>query len=219
MSKIMLKALPKVRFRAWGICVFIAVLLVSILFVGRVARQAPKPYVSVRFGSTNFFGFPAISIEVSNKMSFNVNCSIEPQVLLSRNWMCAAGWYEQFHHPPGYISFLRPESIQTSHIPLKQQHEEPLYLEGVRVRVSFERALKPVETSVLNKMPWVKSYYPFNPRRSSFLLEGPRSLGYKAVGAHHANDQTFADLVSREVNQAQLILKIINAHLRERDLK
>ena len=39
--------------------------------------------------------------------------------------------------------------------------------EKVRFYVSYERQLKPIEISILNKLPWLSRHYPFQ-RRHSF---------------------------------------------------
>jgi len=158
------EALKARRFKIWIICLLIFV-SVSIYTVARL-QVGPEPFVSVSFGSANFYG-PVLSIEVSNRMSFTVNCSIEPEVLRSGKW--ESGALMSGNIAPLRLHYsLKARSNQTSHI--LQPH-----LEGVRARVSYERELKPIEASVLNKLPWLKGRNPFN-RRRSFTVYEPVTL-------------------------------------------
>jgi hypothetical protein len=156
------------RFRIWGIGLLIVVVAASIFFAAHLARQPSEPFVSVSFGRANFYG-PVISIEVSNRMSFTVSCSIEPEVLRSGKW--ESGALMSGNITPLRLQYsLKARSNETSHI--LQPH-----LEGVRARVSYERELKPIEASVLNKLPWLKGWNPFNRRRSFTVYESVKLNG------------------------------------------
>jgi len=75
----------KRRFRIWGLGLLIVFALASTVFVIRVARQPSEPFISVSFDHTYP---PVISIEVSNRISFDVDCWLEPiEVLRSGNWV------------------------------------------------------------------------------------------------------------------------------------
>jgi len=148
---------PKRRFQFWSICLIIAVVCASIVFVARLARKAPEPFVSVNFIRTNAFGTPFQRniIQVSNRMSFKVNCSLRPELLSSGQWMSLGG---------GSYYSLAGHSQQNAFL-----YDPPS--EGKRLTVSYERRLMPIESLLLNKFPWLKQHGPFNPGGSFAIYE------------------------------------------------
>jgi len=72
--------------RIWSICLLIVFALASIVLVIRVARQPSEPVVSINVVYREYLVNDAglIIIEVSNKMSFNVNYSIVIEVKEAR---------------------------------------------------------------------------------------------------------------------------------------
>jgi len=76
-------------FRIWSICLLLFFIVLAYAVV-RVARRHVEPFVSVNFDSQTFYGIPGISIEVSNRMSFIVNCWIEPETLSSGKWVSSS---------------------------------------------------------------------------------------------------------------------------------
>ena len=162
------------RFRIWAISFFIVFALAPTVFVIRVASRPSEPFILVNFGSTEFYGAPAIRIEVSNRMSFNVNCSIEPEVLGSGKWVSAVAF-------SGNSVPLRLNSSLTAH---SEKKHEFYGVQGTRVRlhVAYERQLKPIEISILNKLRWLKQHYPFK-RRRLFTI-------YEPVSDVHVNSES-----------------------------
>ena len=71
------------RFQIWSICLLVLIILSTLIaFLAQTARRPSEKFVSVSFVRTNVFGtaIPAISIELSNRMSFNLNYWIVPEV-------------------------------------------------------------------------------------------------------------------------------------------
>ena len=146
---------PKRRFWIWSICLLIVVVSAPIVFVIRVARQPSEPFISVSVVRTNMyerFGFPdKFIIEVSNKMSFNVNYWIEEQMLPSAEWISWGG-HSLAGHSQNRLGYPAPT-------------------EGFRICVLYQRQLKPIEKTVLDKMPWLKKHYPFIRLRCSSIYD------------------------------------------------
>jgi hypothetical protein len=149
------------RFRIWGACL-IVLLSAFTLFVTHVASRPSEPFVSVRFGQTNLSGTPVFSIEVSNRMSFNVDYFIVAEELRSETGVTKNGWLYGT-----YRGTYRTGYSITGHAQKREALIGPS--KGATWTVSFQRQLKPIEVSVLNKLPWLKKHYPFQ-RRRSFLV-------------------------------------------------
>jgi len=139
------------HFRIWAIGLFIVVVSVSIVFV-HLGKSPSEPFVSVSIATTNAYpGNPSVlqtfSIEVSNKMSFNVNFWIEAE---EGNWLY--GISSLAAHSQKRVILLEPK-------------------EGVKLSVSYQRQLKPFEASAFKTFPWLERHYPFHPRRSLATYE------------------------------------------------
>jgi hypothetical protein len=78
------------RFRIWGLCLLIVVVSACIVFVTYVARQPSEPFILANIVRTNVSGTQAISIELSNRMFFKVNCWFQPELLRSGKWVLAS---------------------------------------------------------------------------------------------------------------------------------
>jgi len=147
------------RFQLWVIYfLMLVVLSVSILFVARVASRPSEPYVSVNLVRTNMFPteIEAISIELSNRMSFDVSCWVytEPS--------------DSIKPPTATMLVLTAIPAQMTSNFVAGPYGKPTLF------VSYQRKLKPAELTVLNKIPWLKKHYPFN-RRGSFTIHRPIS--------------------------------------------
>jgi len=147
------------RFRLWVIYfLMLAVLLVSILFVARVASRPSEPYVSVNLVRTNMFptDIEAIIIELSNRMSFDVSCWVytEPS--------------DSIKPPTATMLVLTPIPAHMTSNFIAGAYGKPTLF------VSYQRKLKPAELTVLNRIPWLKKHYPFT-RRRSFTIHRPVS--------------------------------------------
>ena len=162
------------RFRIWGFCLLMLVVVsVSILFVARVARSPSEPFVSVSFVRTNMFppDIEAISIEVSNRMSFDVSCWVytEPS--------------DSIKPPTATMLVLTPiPAHMTSNFIAGAYGNGP----KPTLFVSYQRKLKPAELTVLNKIPWLKKHYPFN-RRGYFTMKVCKTWSLKGVA--RANEE------------------------------
>ena len=151
------------RFRIWGICIIIFIIL-SVIIVIHVARSPSEPFISVRFVSTNTNWTDAISFEVTNKMSVSVNCWIETEVLRSGKWVSVTNssgirrfnYFLMAHSQRSDFSIIEPS------VP-------------ARFHVWYQRELKPIEVSILKKLPWLKRHYRLNPRRSLATYEWHKS--------------------------------------------
>jgi len=142
---------PKTRrFRIWSVCIVIVVVTVSIVFVARVAGRASEPFVSASFGRINIAGSPAISIELSNRMPFNLNYMI----------------VSELPHRGSRIPVMGNNfNSLTAH---KQKRQLcSVASEGEKFFVVYARELKPIEKSVFKTFPWLGRHYPF---RSSFNI-------------------------------------------------
>jgi hypothetical protein len=167
-------------FRFWSIGLLMIV-STSVVFVIHIATGPSEPFVSVSFVRTNVFPaifhvtgspshpvvslsvvktneFPhAMKIEVTNRMSFSVDCWIVPEVLLSEKWEAVIiptkGSYQLAAH--------------------SQQYGFPFNAENDwRFQVSYARQLRTFEKSILNKVTWLQQHYPFQ-RRRSFTIYDP----------------------------------------------
>ena len=118
--------------------------------VVRVARRPVEPFVSVSFDSQTFYGIPGISIEVSNRMSFNVNY-----------------WVESWNSPMESQRRIDNHNFSYSLFPHSQSREFVNPSDKAKIRVSYERQLKSFEVSFLNRLPWLKQHYPFQSRRTN----------------------------------------------------
>jgi hypothetical protein len=159
---------PKARrFKICAICLLIFFIVSAfVVFVIRLARQPLEPFISVSLGRTNFFGGEtnrqAVSIELTNTMSFNVNYLIETKGLHS-------GLITQIRDSPLTVGASRRYSCSLS------AHSHRLdYIfnpsDGLKVHVSYQREFKPIELSIVNKLPWLQ-YYPFYHRYSTPIYE------------------------------------------------
>ena len=147
------------RFRILGICLLLFV-IGSVLILVHLASRPSEPFVSVNFIRTNVFGTNAISIELSNRMSFNLSYWIEADV--SNPEMVRS------HLANTSSNLLKPHSQK------RELLLEPL--DGMRLRVSYERRLKPVELLVLRPFPWLSRHYPRrHHRRSPITYEWRKS--------------------------------------------
>jgi hypothetical protein len=159
----------KRSFWIWFICILISIVLASIVFVVRVNGSPSQPFVSVKFSVTNVFLYNAreLRIQVTNRMFFNVSYFIEAEVLRS----------EPAEKSLGPLRSEKWERVEKSLGPFlvlaHSQKREAIMppSEGVRVRVVFERQLKPIELSILKKFPGLKQHYPLQRRRSSPVYE------------------------------------------------
>jgi len=144
------------RFKIWSICLLFVVASASIVFVAHVAKSPSEPFVSVKIdNTTNTFGtdMKAISIQLSNRMSFNVSYWIVAELLQDGKWVPVTSF-------PRNNAYSLIAHSQKSRFLLESA-------EKVRFYVSYERQLKPIEISILNKLPWLSRHYPFQ-RRHSF---------------------------------------------------
>jgi len=149
-----MSAAPKHRFRIWAICLLIVFASAFTVFVSHVARsRSEPPYVSVSFVHTNISDKPALSIEVSNRMSFNLNCDI-------------AIAYPESSVP---LPLLHTNGAIAVHSQMNVGLSQPP--KGTKVYVLYGRQLKPFEVSLLKKLPWLKSHYPFQHRYSTPIYE------------------------------------------------
>jgi len=167
-----MSATPKARlFRIWAICPLIVVLSASILFV-HLERQPSEPFISVSLGRTNLFGtgMQGISIEVSNRMSFNVNYWIEAELaeeLPPRGWSTGTGSVSGSYRGNISSSYSIAAHSQKREMFIGMPERTNYYVwlpERTKYYISYERKLKPIEISVLNKLPWLSRHYPFQRR-------------------------------------------------------
>jgi hypothetical protein len=147
------KAFKTRRFRIWVIGLLIIVVAACIVLVIRLARTPSEPFVSVDLISRRtiprggeFADLEVIGLQVSNRMSFNANYWVGAQVSEPNEW-------------------VRRVPVAG---PLTPHSQTNVFLfpppEGARLVVAYERQLKPIEKSILNKLPWLKPHYPFNRR-------------------------------------------------------
>jgi len=141
------------RFRLWSICVLIVAVSASIVFVIRVARQPSEPFISVNCVRTNLFNLEAISMEVTNRMSFDVSfwtvAETESKVILygeHRTYKIPAHTAITTH----FISEIHPNK---------------------RVSIRYVREPKPIEIWLFSKVVWLKDHYPFIRARSFTIYE------------------------------------------------
>jgi len=120
------------------------------VFVARVAGRPSEPFVSASFGRINIAGSPAISIELSNRMPFNLNYMI----------------VSELPHRGSRIPVMGNNfNSLTAH---KQKRQLcSVASEGEKFFVVYARELKPIEKSVFKTFPWLGRHYPF---RSSFNI-------------------------------------------------
>jgi len=168
------------HFRIWAICLLLFV-IVSACIVVRLVRQPSEPFVSVKpvrsstqrtsepFDSVKpvsstilWTDTPATVIFLSNKMSFTVNCRIVAEGLRSEKWV-----------PLTSILFTSVDahSQKVAAIVYEPRFNPIGAIGPSRLSVSYGRQLKPLELSVLNKIPWLKKHYPFNRRRLFTIYE------------------------------------------------
>ena len=152
------KDAPKARrFKIWGLCLLIVVVSASIVFVFRLVSRPSEPFVTAHCVLTTIIfemkPTPAISIELSNRMSFDVHYWVMLQTsnqVTNRVTDMLGGGYG---FSCEWVNILRPYGRDSlvSHIPP----------ERVRLYIVYMRRLKPFEISVFNKIPWLRSHYPF----------------------------------------------------------
>ena len=163
------------RFRIWSICLLI-VIIGSAFFLLYKASRPSEPWVSVNFiVTTNYVeesnidsdevsnNVSIVTIQVSNRMSFNVECLILADVLR--------------RGPEPYGTVLVGGQLYS--IGARSQRSEVLRLrywtgnEPARWRIQYGRQLYSVERALLNKIPWpwLKSHYPFYRWHTSALNE------------------------------------------------
>src|SRR5436190_16011421 len=165
------KDAPKpLRFRIWSICLLIVFLSAPIVFVIRVASRPSEPFISVSFYSrtdipSSEYGMKAISTYMSNRMSFNVGYSIEEQVFRSGKWvrLTERRCSEIYLFKSGTLTPLSEQNLLLMVPP-----------EGARIYFLCHRQLKPLEVSVLNKLPWLTRHCPFH-RSHKFTIYEPVS--------------------------------------------
>jgi len=176
------------RFWIWSVCLLIVVLSASMLFV-HLERQPSKPFISLSLGRTNLFGtsMQGVGIEVSNRMSFNVNYWIEAElaeVLPSRGWSTGTGSVSGSYRANISSSYSIEAHSQKREIFIGMPEGTKYYVslpERTKYYIWYERKLKPIEKSVLNKFPWLKQHYPFNRRRSFTVYESVASSVFMNV--------------------------------------
>ncbi len=142
------------RFKICSICLLIVVVSASILFIAHLARQVPEPFVSIRFALTNVSGTQAHSLDVSNRMSFNVDYLIDTTEGATVMQPNAFFFGSRFRYSSSLGAHSQKREIISS------------FSDQATAQVSYERQLKPFEVSVLKTFPWLKRYYPFHHRRS-----------------------------------------------------
>jgi len=172
------------RFRIWAICLLIVVVSASILFVAHLAKLASEPFLSVSFLNRKTVPRPGlhgtwgldervtsiqvITLQVTNRTSFDGSYCIESQAIVSGKWESVMGSSDD-------TSFSSRPLFFASYGSLAAHSQTSVSLlappEGTRLYVEFERKLKPLEISVLNKLPWLKKHYPFNRPRSFTIYE------------------------------------------------
>src|SRR5260221_3392934 len=89
MSVLFSQDAPKARrFLIWSICFLVLIILSTFtIFLAQVTKGPSEPFVSATLSRTNVFGAnKAISIQVSNEMSFNVGYWIDEEVLYRGKW-------------------------------------------------------------------------------------------------------------------------------------
>jgi hypothetical protein len=129
----------------------IVLVAASIVFVVRAARGPSEPFISISFARTNVFGTNAISIELSNRMSFNLSYWIEADVSIPEMNRSRLA---------NYSSNLLPPHSQRNEMLLEPS-------DGMRLHVSYERRLKPAELLVLRPFPWLSRHWPRRHHRRS----------------------------------------------------
>jgi len=147
----------KRRFKIGGICLLIVFALASTVFVVRVASRPSEPFLSVKLVRTNLLvggsvwtNKEAITIELSNRMSFTVNY-----------------WVESWNSPMESQRRIDNHNFSSSLFPHSQSREFVNPSDKAKIRVSYERQLKSFEVSFLNRLPWLKQHYPFQSRRTN----------------------------------------------------
>ncbi len=159
------------RFRFWAICLLIVVVSACIVFVIEVGKESSEPFISANIvHRENLVGdAQLISIEVSNKMSFNVNYSIvvevKEKVVSGTSGMIARGVSGTYLY--GFTNML--DYSITGHAQKREVIMGPS--DGARWTVYYLRQLKPIEISILKNFPWLTKHYPFNRRRSFIIYE------------------------------------------------
>ena len=151
-----MSAAPKRRFRIWSKCfLLVGVISASLVWLFRQPNRPPAPIVSVNFVRTNVFAteIPAISIELSNRMSFNVDY-----------WIIRGVGGNYFRYGAKSLK---------AHSQRREFVLQPT--EGLKMFVSYGRQLKPLEESILNKLPWPRRRYPFQPSSSTPIYEVPKT--------------------------------------------
>jgi hypothetical protein len=145
------------RFRFWIICILLFV--IGSGYTLYVTRPS-EPSISVSFVRTNVFGTPFRSsvIQVSNRMSFTVNCWFKPELERSGGEWVGAETPEVYYHIGSLAAHA--QNVVAIHLP-----------DGARLSVSYERPLKPLELSVFRSFPQLKVLYPFHRRRSFPVYE------------------------------------------------
>jgi len=127
----------KSAFRVWGVF-FLSVGVISafVLFVVYLPKRSSEPFVSVNFVPTNCFGREFISVEVSNRMSFNLT-----------TWIELGMFVDQWGQEPTFDVCLLSAHSQ-------KQLLSPTPTEAsIRVSVWYERQLKPFEISLQKQFP------------------------------------------------------------------
>jgi len=148
------KEAPKPRrFRIWGICILILIIL-SVIIVIQVARSPPEPPLSVSFvrvPNISPDGKGMIYLQVSNRMSFNAYFSTVAEAFRSNKWVHVAS-------ADGANGYLTAHSSQRF----------TFSSEEVRLRVSYfrERRVSPIEKFLFLNRWLSKPYYAF--RQSTF---------------------------------------------------
>jgi len=178
------------RFRIWISCILLLVLSASVMFVSGVGRQHSEPFVSVSFIRTNVFGTNAISVELINRMSFNLSYWIEADVSIPEMNRSRLANYSS--------NLLTPYS-QRNELLLEPS-------DGMRLHVSYERRLKPAELSILRPFPWLSRHWPRrHHRRSPTTYEWRKSEMDVQVSSESNTPKMLLNLSLQRPNRNQAI--------------
>jgi hypothetical protein len=148
------------RFRIWAICLLLFV-VVSVCIIAHLSSRPSEPFVSVSFVRTNTSW---TSIELSNRTSVDMRCWTG--IPLAKTGVTN----QQIAIVPfGTGSFLLPAHSRQSELVVMR----------TSVFVGYERERTRLEISIFNKLPpWLKRYYPFQPRLFSSVYEVPNTENF-----------------------------------------
>ena len=144
------------RFPLWIICLLLSVIGTAYIVV-HLASRPSEPLISVHMFSTNVSW--QTTVVVSNRMSFDVEYCIGEVELISRTWV------------PIMSGVSDTRNWTDSSLLAHSQIYIVVPSRAVKLQISCKRQLKPMELSVLNKLPWLKGHYPFSRRRFFNIYE------------------------------------------------